>query len=1364
MRCPQCHADNPDQAIVCLACGVALARTCPQCGTELPPQANFCFHCGSAIGVGGAHPARGLDQAIRRFIPREYAERLLATRGQVGKERRTVTILFSDVKGSTALAEGLDPEEVMEVMDGAFHVLIPPIYYYEGTLARLMGDAVLAFFGAPIAHEDDPERACRAALEIISSAEQYARKLEQERGLAGFNVRVGIHTGLVVMGEVGTDLRVEYTAMGEAVNLAQRLQSAAEPGHVLISADTQRLVAPLFENEALGEMALRGKAESVPVYRVVAAKVVPRKPRGIAGLDSPLVGREAEMDALQGAIQRLQDGQGGIVTIVGEAGIGKSRLVAESRALCEAEARKGLLPPHCHPEGTEGSSSSGEKIPFGLAQGRLRFAQNDSRWQAQGRLRSAESEKKILRSAQNDRRTPVQWVEGRCLSYGGSIAYQLWTDMLHHLLRVEADATPERVRQALREWVQALCPERSAELEPYLANMMALPLQEEEETRLAELSGEQIRAATFDAVQALIECAARQQPLVLVCEDIYWSDPTSMELLEQLLPLAERLPVLFICVFRPRQEHPSWRVREVATRDHGQRHTDLWLQPLTADQSQRLVLNLLTATQLPHDLRQRILERAEGNPFYVEEIIRALIAKGAIAEDDESGQWQIAAEVSAIAIPDTLNGVLTARIDGLPEETRRVLRTAAVIGRIFPYRVLADVARLDGSLEPHLIALQEAELIRERARQPEREYIFKHELTREAAYNGLLKVERRVLHRQVAEALERLFAERFGEQLGLLAHHWQRAGDADKAIDYSLRAGDRARMSFAQQEAIGHFQRALALAEEHGKQSQAARAWMKLGLTHQEAFDFPRARQAYGQGFALWQRATRSTPATPAPPAPHALRMDWFCAPLVFDPARVADFYGRAIVDQLYSSLVRLTPEFDLVPEVAHRWEPLDGGRRYVFHLRDDWFWSDGTPVTADDFEYAWKRIADPATGSRIAQWTYPIKGARAFHQGQVTDSGLVGVRATDRHTLEVRLEQVLSYFPYLAALLSPVPRHAIEANGSAWAQRENLVTNGPFLVESWEPRRSLTLARNPRYPGSVGGNLQRALLHLFDDPARLLQMYENDELDVFFPEHLNRAEMNRARSRHPTEDLWLQRANTKYVAFDVTRPPFDDVSVRRAFMLSTDRTALSGAGSCAFFPAMGGHVPPGIPGHQPDIARPFDPQAGRQLLAEAGYPGGRGFPEVTLLHSLGSEQLCIDLQAQWEENLGVEIRREASEWAAFLQRMRAGTERPHMFLHGWTTYIPDPAPFLNPLSYRHPWCGWQHPAFERLVHEAQGMHDPARRMELLAQAERLLIEEAPIVPLMHGLNMALVKPWVTRFPVSVVRWLFLKDVVLEPH
>jgi class 3 adenylate cyclase len=314
MNCPQCGTENPEAARFCLNCATLLVLVCAECGTELPPNAKFCFNCaapagGLAAAVPSSAPAgeRGAPlvvQAIERLIPSAYAQRLLSTRGQVARERRTVTILFSDVKGSTAMAQGLDPEDWLEVMDGAFKVLIEPVYHYEGTLARLMGDAVLAFFGAPIAHEDDPERAIRAALDIIRGARKYASRLERERGISGFDVRVGIHTGLVVVGEVGSDLRVEYTAMGDAVNLAARTEQNAPPGGLLITHDTYRHVQGVFDVLAQEPLLVKGRSEPVQTYLVERAKPRAfRKPvRGVEGIETRMVGREAELKRLQEAL------------------------------------------------------------------------------------------------------------------------------------------------------------------------------------------------------------------------------------------------------------------------------------------------------------------------------------------------------------------------------------------------------------------------------------------------------------------------------------------------------------------------------------------------------------------------------------------------------------------------------------------------------------------------------------------------------------------------------------------------------------------------------------------------------------------------------------------------------------------------------------------------------------------------------------------------------------------------------------------------------------------------------------------------------------------------------------------------------
>jgi len=778
MRCPNCGGEYPEGAKFCMDCGARLPVLCAQCGTALPARARFCLECGAEVGMPAPVAASAnVAERLQRLVPREFAERLLATRGQMAGERRIVTMLFSDVKGSTLMAERLDPEDVLEIMDGAFDVLIEPITRYEGALARLMGDGILAFFGAPIAHEDDAERACRAALDILERAGEYAARLEAERGISGFNVRVGIHTGLVVVGEVGSDLRVEYTAMGDAVNTASRMEEAAEPGTVLITEDTHRLIAPLFETEALGPIEVRGRADLIPVYRVLAAKAVAGKPRGIVGLESPLVGRETESAVLQDALERLQAGVGGIVTIVGEAGIGKSRLVAELRK---------------------------EADPLG-----------------------------------------VRWVEGRCLSYGEAMAYLPWVDMLHGLLGMSTEDAPRVVRDALRRFIEIHCPDRFDQVYPCLGRMMSLPLVEEIEDRLGELMPEGLKALTFRAVETVVQSAAKVGPLVLVCEDLHWADPSSLELLEQLLALTDRASLLLICAFRPYREHGCWEIRHTAGRSYPHRHIDLHLRPLSAADSEELVGHLLHVEALPRPLRVRILDHAEGNPFYVEEVIRSLIDSQFIVYDEACEQWQATRRVDDIAIPDTLQGALMARIDRLEEEARRVLRLASVIGRIFHYRVLAAISEEDRELDQRLLTLQREEMIRERARVPELEYIFKHHLTQEAAYSGLLRRERRRFHRQVAEAWERLFPDRVVEQLGLLAYHWERAGEERRAIEYLQRAGEQAAAQFANDEAVAYFSRALDLVPEEDLAQQ-----YDLLLARESVYEVRASRKAQGQDLA----------------------------------------------------------------------------------------------------------------------------------------------------------------------------------------------------------------------------------------------------------------------------------------------------------------------------------------------------------------------------------------------------------------------------------------------------------------------------------------------------------------------------------
>jgi ABC-type oligopeptide transport system substrate-binding subunit len=958
----------------------------------------------------------------------------------------------------------------------------------------------------------------------------------------------------------------------------------------------------------------------------------------------------------------------------------------------------------------------------------------------------------------------LQWVEGRCLSYGTSIPYLLWLDVLRGLLGVTADDSSAAVRERLEAYVRLLCADRYGDVYPYLAWLASVPVDEKTEACLEDMQGAALREGTFAAVETLLRSAAEERPLVVVCEDLHWADTTSLALLKRLLALTVRSAVLFVCVFRPDKAHGSYQIQQAA-QGCGGRHTDLWLEPLTPDESGVLVGNLLSESGPPTALLDQILGRAEGNPFYVEELIHSLIDQGVLAYDEAAGVWELGQDLAEVSVPETLQGVLMARIDRLAEETKRVLQMAAVIGRVFLYRVLAAIAAAERELDGRLARLEEQDLIRERSRIPELEYIFKHELTREAAYNGLLRRERRAFHGQVAQALETLFPERTGEQAGLLAHHWERAGDAEKAAAYLQRAGDRARFVYAHPEAISYYERALTLLTKERKLEQAARTWMKLGLTHHGAFNFRQAREAYNEGFSMWQQAGALQPAAPPPQAPHAFRLAGF-EPGTLDPCRAGDADSFEVTGRLFSGLVERSPDVDVVPEVARRWDVLDGGRTYLFHLREDMRWSDGAPVTAGDFEYAIRQTLHPTCGSRVADYLYDVKGGKAYHHGEVADPSQVGVRALDDTTLMIELERPTSFFLHLLAISKPVPRHVVEARGEAWTELDSIVTNGPFRPVSWEQGESMVLERSPTYRGRFAGNVRRVELGFHvDQPAGPLQMYETGGLDMLDFDGVPPAEWNRVRQRHAGEYVSGPIRWTRYVGFDVTRPPFGDRRVRRAFTLAADREALADQALGGFVsPAAGGLVPPGMPGHSPGIGLPYGPERARQLLAQAGYPGGRGFPPVEAVAPSGpSAGVVVDhLRTQWLRDLGVEITWKSMEWGRYVDRLDRETLAPHLWLMGWGASY-DPDGFMRFGEWRRT-GGWRNEAYDALVEGARQVMDQGERMRMYQEADRILVDEAPVLLCNYARFHLLVKPWVTKFPISDTGDWFWKDIVIEPH
>jgi class 3 adenylate cyclase len=542
----------------------------------------------------------------------------MPTRPAASSERRSVTVLFADIAGSTSIAESMDPEDWTALVGEVFTRMTRTIEQYDGTIARLMGDGVLAFFGAPVAHEDDPERAVRCGLDMARAIDELGAA-QRAKGASDLRVRVGINTGPVVVGMIGTDTANEYTAMGDAVNVAARMQATAREGSVLITAATYRFVSPLVETVDVGLLALKGKTDAVQAYEITGLKAGAKATRGIVGLRAPMVGRDAQLAQLHEVFGVVRARQGRVACILGEPGMGKTRLLAELRADVER---------------ADGS---------------------------------------------------VRWIEGRCLSYGEALPYHLVLDLVRSFIGVSASSDESQIAEALQRVLRDLLGDAWAETYAYLGHLLSLRLSPEEQARLSILETEAIKRYVSSLILVLRAVSARG-PVVLVCDDLHWADAASVDTLLPLIPSLAAMPVLCVLSSRIERKAPGWRLIAGARDIVGDALTEIRLDPLSLDDSRALVSNLLRIESLRPETRDLVLAKAEGNPFFVEEVIRMLIDRGAIVR--EGDRWIATERVDSIDIPDTLQGLLLARIDRLPQESKRTLRVASVIGRQFGVTIL----------------------------------------------------------------------------------------------------------------------------------------------------------------------------------------------------------------------------------------------------------------------------------------------------------------------------------------------------------------------------------------------------------------------------------------------------------------------------------------------------------------------------------------------------------------------------------------------------------------------------------------------------------------------------------------------------
>ncbi len=743
MNCPHCQTQNPDEAKFCMNCGKSMNIACSQCGKENLPQAKFCINCGHEL----SSLVKPQQDPIHRFIPQAYAQKLeVARKFQTMKgERRIVTILFCDVKGSTAMAEKLDPEEWAEIINQAFEFLIAPIYQFEGTLARLMGDSVLAFFGAPIAHEDDAQRAILAGLDIISGIQPFREKIERRYKL-DFNVRVGINTGLVVVGGVGSDLFMEYTALGDAINIAARMEQTAEPGSIQIAEDTYKKVAHFFDTESIEGVEIRGKTDPIQVYRVLQAKETPVSQRGIKGIDAPMIGHAGEFDRLGQILDQVKKGRGQIVSLVGEAGLGKSRFLHEVQEIWET-------------------------IDLGVDP----FGKIESRWNQ---------------------------VFG--ISYESTRPYGLVQQLIRNFIGLASSDSPEMVRETLSETLRSA----GIEIPTATLGLFETILGVKENTNGNQLEGEELKKAIYRELLSALDNLVQQGPTVIAMDDLHWADQTSVEFIVHLFQLTDRLPILFICAFRPDHLSPAWMVKQAAETDYAHRYTEINLSPLSNNESNALVDALFATDDMPLDVRKMILEKSDGNPFFMEEVIRTLIDNDIVTQNSDNGQLMVTSSIDDFTIPDNLQALLAARIDRLDETAKHVLQLASVIGRSFYHQVLEIISDAADELDYELNNLQRLDLILENAREPYIEYSFRQAMTQETAYNTILLKHRREFHKRVGEALLQLYPDRVEEYASVLGHHFFQAQDP-RALMYFQLEGDSAFRLYANTEAINYYSKAI---------------------------------------------------------------------------------------------------------------------------------------------------------------------------------------------------------------------------------------------------------------------------------------------------------------------------------------------------------------------------------------------------------------------------------------------------------------------------------------------------------------------------------------------------------------------------
>jgi ABC-type oligopeptide transport system substrate-binding subunit len=919
----------------------------------------------------------------------------------------------------------------------------------------------------------------------------------------------------------------------------------------------------------------------------------------------------------------------------------------------------------------------------------------------------------------------------------------------------------QMLREALRDGTLALTKLPAAVWPDFISLLPELATELPDVTPHPPSDPHADQARLFESIGVIISELIRNRPLLVYVDDAHWADSGTLSLLRHLVRATQSQAFMAVLTYRGQELGQALPFHEsLLDIERAARAATIGLRPLRREETREL-LAAIFLEQITEEFLDGIHSETEGNPFFIEEVCKALVEGGKLYFHD--GRWHRPA-IEELGIPRSVRVALQSRINRLSDESQQVLKQAAVLGREIELGALS--LALDADEETVLSALEDAEraqLVERTRRAPRTNWVFAHPLIPRTLMEGLRIVEHRQLHRKAASALAKKHPEAFGR----LASHFLQAGELEQGIEHLMQAGNAARLLHAHQEAISCYLQAVDYYLQEGNYRRASSVQFRLALTYHNAFEFDNARKSYDKAFALLQQASVGAKAASSPPALHPLRLA--CPrPSTLDSTRSFDTASDLVIQQLFSGLVEERPDVGLVPDIAESWEVSNGGTKYVFRLRPDARWTDGQPVGSDDFICAWKRILDPQGGSRSVSLFYDIRGAKSYHEGELADEGRLGLHAPDPQTLVVELETPINYFLSILATpqASPVPRHVVDQFGDAWVRADHLVTNGPYRLREWVEDESMYLERWEGYPGTFTGNAERLDVRLHSAAGSgLTAAYHEDQLDILTLTDLSIEEHEIARHRHAGEYVSIPVLSSWVVFFDQSRQPFDDPRIRRAFLLATDQEAIADVSVHGLlFPAAGSVVPPGIPGYSRDQASRPDTTTARRLLADSGYPDGHGLPGISFLAPTYQMGVTVAraLSAQWKETLAVNVSVQQMEFQAWVGGIQSD-QHEITLVPMWASF-PDPFSFLD-LSETL-WLGntWRESRYEALVQEGRRATDLDKRLECYRDAQRILADQAPFFPILHGRMHFLLKPWVSRFPTSPMRYWFFKDVVIDPH